>query len=155
MSSILTRALRSTDTWSGLLCGAFGAIFIALSLDYDIGSAAAMGPGYFPIWLGGLLVVFGVSLIAKAQLGEAESIEPAALQPALIVLGGLAVFAVLLEHAGLFLSGLALVYIGSLGTRSFGAGRLALFGVALVLFVAFVFAYALGLPIPLWPRLGG
>jgi Tripartite tricarboxylate transporter TctB family len=151
---MITRAISSVDTWSGLLCGIFGALFIALSTDYDVGSAAAMGPAYFPIWLGSLLIALGALLVAKGQWGEAEPISPTALLPALIVLGAIAVFAVLLEHAGLFLSGLVLVYVGSLASASFGAGRLALFGVGLVLFVAFVFVYALGVPIPLWPQLG-
>lgn len=149
-----TRTLSSVDTWSGLLCGAFGALFIVLSSEYDIGTAAAMGPGYFPIWLGGLLIALGALLLVKGQWAEAEPIAPSALLPALIVFGALAVFAVLLERAGLFLSGMALVYIGSLANASFGATRLALFGVGLVLFVAFVFVYALGVPVPLWPQLG-
>ena len=52
------------------------------------------------------------------------------------------------------LSGVVLAYIGSYATAPFGAGRLALFSLGLVLFVAFVFIYALGLSIPFWPRFG-
>jgi hypothetical protein len=154
MHSVFTRAFSSVDTWSGLLCAGFGALFIAMSTEYDFGSAAAMGPAFFPVWLGGALIALGAGLVIKGQLADAEGLSPTVLKPALIVIGGLLVFALLLERAGLLLSGVVLAYIGSYATAPFGAGRLALFSVGLVLFVAFVFIYALGLSIPFWPRFG-
>lgn len=154
MRSTFLQSLRSVDTWSGVLCLAFGAVFVGMSSEYDLGSAAAMGPGHFPIWLGGALMAFGIALVIKVQIGEPEQIGEAALSPAFIVIGALVVFSVLLERVGLFLAGLVLIYLGSFATPSLNGVRLALFGVGLVLFVALIFVYGLGLAVPLWPRFG-
>ena len=42
------------DLWSGVMFGSFGLLFIVLSRQYQLGSAAKMGPGYFPTMLGAL-----------------------------------------------------------------------------------------------------
>lgn len=151
---MLARLLTSADIWSGLLCAAFGVFFITASIGYDFGSAMAMGPGYFPIWLASGLVAFGALLVIKGLAGEPERMSQSAWAPALIVLGGIAVFAVLQERAGFFVAGFLLVLIGSLATASFRRVELAVFAVGLVLFVALVFVYGLGLAIPLWPTFG-
>ena len=48
------------DFWSGILFLALGALAIYLAREYEMGSALQMGPGYFPTWLGGILMGFGV-----------------------------------------------------------------------------------------------
>ncbi len=53
-------ALRNPkDFWSGLLFIGIGAAAIVLGSTYTIGSAARMGPCYFPRALGILLIVLG------------------------------------------------------------------------------------------------
>lgn len=59
-----------------------GSIFIVLGLGFAIGSLTTeigtplrMGPGYFPLILGGILVVLGALIIGKGFIaGEGESI---------------------------------------------------------------------------------
>src|SRR5512136_1770244 len=50
------------DLWSGVMFIAFGLLFVGLSAQYQLGTAAKMGPGYFPTILGGLLAVLGLAI---------------------------------------------------------------------------------------------
>ena len=50
------------DFLAGLLFMSFGAAALAMSQSYAIGTAARMGPGYFPRALGILLIVLGALL---------------------------------------------------------------------------------------------
>ena len=58
------------DARKDLLAGGtfvgFGLAFAITSSTYEIGTAARMGPGYFPLVLGSLLVVLGVLIAVKA-----------------------------------------------------------------------------------------
>ena len=58
------------DARKDLLAGGtfvgFGLAFAITSSTYEVGTAARMGPGYFPLVLGSLLVVLGVLIAVKA-----------------------------------------------------------------------------------------
>jgi hypothetical protein len=54
-----------TDLLAGLIFVAFGLAFAATSLSYDLGTPLRMGPGYFPLVLGGILVVLGLLIVGK------------------------------------------------------------------------------------------
>ncbi|MFL6716596.1 MAG: tripartite tricarboxylate transporter TctB family protein, partial [Burkholderiaceae bacterium] len=44
------------DFWSGVMFAAFGLFFAGFGTRYTFGSAARMGPGYFPTVLGVILI---------------------------------------------------------------------------------------------------
>ena len=48
------------DFASGILFIVAGAAFAFLARGYRMGTASSMGPGYFPFWLGMVLVLLGV-----------------------------------------------------------------------------------------------
>jgi len=48
------------DFWAGLMFIAFGLFFVIGARNYRMGSAARMGPAYFPTMLGGLMAVIGL-----------------------------------------------------------------------------------------------
>ena len=50
--------LRNKDLWAGLMLVGIGAGSMFVARNYPFGTALRMGPGYFPVILGGLLVVF-------------------------------------------------------------------------------------------------
>jgi hypothetical protein len=54
-----------TDILAGLIFVAFGLAFAATSLSYELGTPLRMGPGYFPLVLGGILVVLGLLIVGK------------------------------------------------------------------------------------------
>lgn len=150
-----TARLFSPDVLTGLMFIAFAALGFALSAELESGSAMAMGPGYFPRLLSGLLLLLGLAIaippLWKKRTGE---LPRGSLRPILMVsLSGLC-FAALLQRGGIVLAVAATVLVGSLA-----AGRPRLFDVAaltLVLILASIalFVWAIGIPLPIWPSFG-
>lgn len=55
--------LLSKDVVGGLALFAVGLFFFALSFDYRIGTARQMGPGYFPMLLGGTMMALAAVIV--------------------------------------------------------------------------------------------
>jgi putative tricarboxylic transport membrane protein len=92
--------LNNKDFWSGILFGATGTTALFIARDYPFGTAVRMGPGYFPIALGALLVLFGLYFVAKG-LRSADTVADNWSLRALIVLPlALVLFGILMERAG-------------------------------------------------------
>jgi hypothetical protein len=51
-----------------------GGIAIFIATNYTFGSSLRMGPGYFPVVLGGLLILFGTFIAAKGLRTDAEKL---------------------------------------------------------------------------------
>ena len=110
------------DFWSGLLFIAVGATAIVLGSKYNIGSAARMGPGYFPRVLGILLIVLGSILALRAFKLNGSPISRWKWRPTLIVLGSVVLFGVMVNAAGMVLSTIVLIALSSAGGwRGMGA----------------------------------
>ena len=54
------------DFWSGVMFCGFAAAAILAARGYSLGTAGKMGPGYFPLLLGGLLAALGAMLIGRS-----------------------------------------------------------------------------------------
>ena len=65
MSRRLNGKRAVTDILAGLVFVAFGLAFAATSLSYELGTPLRMGPGYFPLVLGGILVFLGLLIVGK------------------------------------------------------------------------------------------
>ena len=65
MSRRLNGKRAVTDVLAGLIFVAFGLAFATTSLRYEIGTPLRMGPGYFPLALGGILVLLGLLIAGK------------------------------------------------------------------------------------------
>ena len=61
-----------TDILAGAIFVAFGLAFALTSLRYELGTPLRMGPGYFPLVLGGILVVLGLLVVGKGVIASAE-----------------------------------------------------------------------------------
>jgi hypothetical protein len=60
-----------TDILAGLIFVAFGLAFAIASLRYPLGTPLRMGPGYFPLALGGILVFLGLLIVGKGFVSGA------------------------------------------------------------------------------------
>jgi hypothetical protein len=105
------------DFWCGILFLALGALAIYLSRDYAMGTALQMGPGYFPTWLGGIMMGFGVAiggLSFKIEGTDADGLglHTWALRPWLVLTATLIVFAMLMEAELGFVPSLIVLIIG-------------------------------------------
>ena len=102
---------------AGLLFLAVGLGAIGVASDYPIGSALHMGPGYFPIVLGVLLVLVGVASVVRALVVTTAVSERIALRPLLVIGAAVVVFAVGIDRIGLiptvFVSALLACMAGS------------------------------------------
>jgi hypothetical protein len=72
------------DFYAGLMFVIFGGLTMYLSRSYNIGTAADMGPGYFPFYLGGLLAALGAILVVKALGKSGDGNTNVTLKPFLI-----------------------------------------------------------------------
>lgn len=150
----LKRILDSKDFYAGLIFILFGIFAILEARRYKLGTAASMGPGYFPRILGGTLILFGLILFIRSLWLSDESLKSLALRPLFLVTIGVLAFAVLLEPLGMVLATLALISISSLGSWKFRLGELVkmvILYIGLVALAAGLFVYGLGLSFRLWP----
>ena len=144
---------NAKDFWAGVMFIAFGLFFAGFARQYDMGSAARMGPAYFPTVLGGLLVLLGAYISVKsfARTAEVEEVGAFHFKPLLLVLGAVVAFGVLLRPAGLVVALAALVIISSFGSGEFKWREILPLSVGLAVLVLAVFIYGLGLTIPVLP----
>jgi hypothetical protein len=142
-------ALRNKDFWAGIMLIATGAASIFIARDYTFGSTIKMGPGYFPSMLGGILLLFGLYVMAIG-LRTGEKITVHCSLRALILLPlSLVAFGILMTHAG-FIPALAVLVFGSASAgREFKLVEVLLLTVILTGLSLAVFIWGLGLPYPL------
>jgi hypothetical protein len=141
---------NSKDVWAGLLLIAMGAAAILIARDYAFGTALRMGPGFFPIVLGGLLILSGLYTLASG-LRSGEAIKRSWSPRALIVLPlSLVLFGVLMEHGGFVPAMLVLIFASATASTEFKLVEVLLFSLGLTAVSVAVFVWALGLPYPLF-----
>ncbi|MBD0415549.1 tripartite tricarboxylate transporter TctB family protein [Tianweitania sp. Rool2] len=126
-----------------------------MSLEYEAGTSARMGPGYFPRILSVGLGVLGLVIMAGAvkRTAPVERLEPWTLAPLLWIAGSVAVFAFLLPRLGLVIS-LAVLLIGSsLASHEFTWRGTIVSTVVLIVTALGAFVYGIGLQFPVWPTI--
>ena len=139
------------DFLAGLLFMAFGTAAMLLSGSYPVGSAARMGPGYFPRVLGSLIIGLGAVLCLRGFRATAEGQPSWHWRPLVIVLASVGLFSLTAQWLGLAISAMALVFASSMASGEFRWKEALLSGVILGLASVLVFAYGLGMPLPVWP----
>jgi putative tricarboxylic transport membrane protein len=140
------------DFWAGLMFMAFGLFFLIVAqMNYQMGTAVRMGPGYFPTVLGGILAVLGLIVLAQSFTIEGTAVPQLHFKPLLFVLASSLAFAYLLKPLGLVLSSIALIFISALGGHEFKFKEVAILSVVLVIFSVLVFVKGLTLPFPICP----
>jgi hypothetical protein len=142
--------LENKDFWSGVLLIALGAVATFIARGYRFGNALHMGPGYFPIVLGVLLILFGLYFTGRS-LRSSERIEGSLSLRALVALpASLALFGLLIDRAGFVPAMLVLIFGSALGSTQFRFVEVLLFSLLLTVLAVAVFIWGLGLPYPLF-----
>ncbi len=145
------RIRNPRDFCGGVLLIALGVFAIVIARGYPAGTAARMGPGYFPDMLGALLIVIGGVLVVTSLKTDGPPLPRWPWRPTVIVLGSVVLFGAIVEQAGLALSTVLLVFLASTANREF-RWREALFaGVVLSVLASLVFIEGLKVQLPLWP----
>jgi len=141
------------DFWSGVMFCAFAAVAILAARGYSLGSAGKMGPGYFPLLLGGLLGVLGVILIGRSLVLDGEPVPRFHLVPLALIAVAVALFGLMIEPAGLVVSLAVLTVLSAWAGPQFRLTETVALAAALIVFSIGVFVYALGLSINVWPSI--
>jgi hypothetical protein len=141
------------DILTGFLFMFFGIGAMVLSVSYRIGTAAKMGPGYFPFVLGGLQVALGLFvLIRSLSTGEEETKKLSfRVKPTLLVLSSVVLFGLFLERLGLLPCTVLLIIGSSMASDEFRMREAILSAGVLIIVVLLVFVFFLKFQIPLWP----
>ena len=149
------RIRQPKDFLTGVMFVFFGTAAMAMSVGLTIGTAAKMGPGYFPFALGALLVVLGAVILMRGVAGSAGSRAWPSLQfkPLAAVLLSVVLFSRLLVPLGLLLSTFLLVVLSSMASHEFRWKEALLNAAVLVAIVLLVFVYFLEFQIPVLPAL--
>jgi putative tricarboxylic transport membrane protein len=152
--SLTVRIANPRDFWAGLLfsmLGLFAAVYAVL--NYNLGSAVRMGPGYFPTWVGGIVALLGLALAIRSLRVAGPRLPRFHWRPTVFILGSSIAYGYALKPLGLLLSTILVVIISAAGGHEFRWREAAILSVVLAVFALCVFVYALGLPFPLWPEL--
>ncbi len=140
---------------SGLLFALFGIAAIAVGAAYPVGTAARMGPGYFPRALGLILLAIGAVLIFRGLRTQGARLSIPTLKPLAIVLGSVVLFGVAVVPLGLVLAAILLVVTSSVASHEHNWKESIVAAVLLAAFVVLAFSYGLGLQLPTWPAFVG
>lgn len=137
------------DTTNGI-CGALfvcmGAFFALESLGLEIGTAFRMGPGYFPLFLAGVLILLGIVILVQATRVESEPIGPIAWRGMLFILPAPIFFGLTVRGLGFIPSIFLTALIAAFASQKMKPGTALVLAAGLTLFAVVVFSYALGLP---------
>jgi hypothetical protein len=138
------------DFWAGVVFEAAGLLVLVVAWNYPKGTASQMSYGYFPMLLGGALCVLGGITIMQSFRSSGAPVPRLALRP-LLPLAAVVAFGILLKPAGLILASVALIVLSVLGTERFRPLDIVTLALLLIPFNWFVFVWALGMPLPLFP----
>jgi hypothetical protein len=150
---------RKRDLWGGAFIALCGALTILEAASYNIGEMARMGPGYFPLMVGCFLVVLGILIPLSPDPDEVqeELVEEHLPQPSrrdrlrgmACIAAGIALFIILGSFVGFLPATFALVFVSALGDTSNSIKSAAILAIAMTVFGAVVFSWALQLQFPM------
>lgn len=147
----MLRPKAEKDFYAGLLYLALAVAFLWFGRNLRFGTAAEMGPGYFPLVLASLLGLLGIVAVVRSALSEGAAVDRVQWRPLLLITGASLGFGFLITRAGLVV---ALCYVA---TMSAAASRESVYDLksllvltGLVVFCVLVFVKGLGVPMPIF-----
>ena len=150
------------DFGAGLLFIAIGAFGLIFGTELTYGSAARMGPGYFPLLLGVLLAVLGGVITFKAMVIETEDgdkIGSWAWKPLLFIIAGNLLFGLMLgglpsikfPSFGLIVAIYVLTVVAAMAGDEFKLKEVLVLATILAVMSYLAFILLLKLQFPVWP----
>ena len=147
------------DFFAGLMYLAVGGAFAIGATEYNIGTGARMGPGYFPLILGVILALIGLVISFKATVNGPDDGDPIgkwAWKQVFFVLAANFAFGILLVGVpalgipgfGLMVAIIALVLIASIAGYTFDMKEVLVLALVLAVGSYVVFGWALNLQFP-------
>ena len=150
--------LKNKDLLAGLMFMAIGTIFVVGAYNYQMGSAARMGPGYFPRILGFTMVGLGVLIAAIGLKNQAQWAITEGIgwtwKPVIIITVAVVLFGLTLPTLGMIVAIILLTMITGIAAHDKVYRDLAMITVIMCIFCAAVFVWGLKLQMKLFPWSG-
>jgi len=138
------------DFWGGVMFIAFGALAIFIASDYPFGTAARMGPGYFPTWIGIGLIVLGLMIAATGFKDKGEGVGKFAWKAMVLLSVAFIIFGWAIDHIGFVLAVFFMVALASAAGKEYRWKESLIVAVALIIGCWALFIKGLDLPFPLF-----
>ena len=155
IKTITVNIRNQTDFAAGLLYIVLGGFAAYVASGYTMGTAADMGTGFFPFWLGVILAVIGLAICISSVTAGAvrETLSSWDWKALTWICLAILAFAFLFELAGMVLSIFALVLVSSAASRRF-RWRGAIVNACVLNVICYVaFVWLLNIPLQVWPDL--
>jgi len=130
-----------------------GLFFAIIARQYQYGTAAKMGPGYFPFWLGMFMAAIGLLVLVRSMDAKdaIESIPKFNWRIMLQITGAVVLYGLLLPRMGFLVAVVVLVFVAASASKEFTWKGTAINAAFLVTFTYSVFVVGLKLQFPLLP----
>jgi hypothetical protein len=149
-----TSRTLNNDAIGGLAIFALGIFVLIYSLRLHMGTLSRMGPGYFPLILGGLLTLTGIAITATGYMQpprQAETRHQSSfdLRAWTLICLSIASFVFLAKYAGFVPAAFAIVFVSALADRQNSWKHAAVLALAMVAMGSIIFWWALQIRMPL------
>ena len=148
----MLKITNKRDFLAGVMFVAVGVAAMVAARDLRMGTPVRMGAGFFPFALTGLLILLGLVIMASGLRSEDETRVRFAWRPLILIPFAVAVFAFLINTAGLAITTVIIVVLSRLARPGHGWTETILLALGATIAAAGVFYYGLGLTLPLWPE---
>ena len=141
------------DFGAGIMYMVIGLFFTIVATQYQMGTAAKMGPGYFPFYLGLLMTLLGLLVLVKSFGAKAaiESIPKFNWRIIIQITGSVVLYGLLLPRLGFLVAVVVLVLVSASASKEFTWKGSLINAGFLVAFTYSVFVLGLKLQFPLLP----
>jgi putative tricarboxylic transport membrane protein len=151
--SIMPRWVRGPqDFVGGIALMAIALFALWASSDLQGMHGFSFGAGTAPRMFAVLLLGLGIAIMVVGLLTEGAHLATYAWRGPLFVSLSILSFAITIRPLGLVLSAFITFMVAALGTHETRWKETTIVGIVLTAFCSFLFPYALGLPMQLWPR---
>jgi putative tricarboxylic transport membrane protein len=147
----MQRVRASKGVLAGLIFIGLALLFGASALSLSMGTAARMGPGYFPMMLAITLALLGVLVVVEGLFSGADVPGRTNLRSVVLVAGSVVVFALSIESLGLVPAVALTSFLLSIADRHVELVSAFIVALVLAVFSWLVFTVALSMS---WPAFG-
>ncbi|MDU4962413.1 MAG: tripartite tricarboxylate transporter TctB family protein [Sporomusaceae bacterium] len=144
--------MRNAGIWAGLAILGFAAVIFSQSLELDYSTRLGPGPGFFPLWLSGILIVLAICYLWSSfkreviDIGDILPRDTAARRDILMTVCGVVIFPLVVDDLGFVISGSILLFI--MFMRAYKWYMALGISVATSLLLFFIFQSLLGVSLP-------
>jgi hypothetical protein len=138
------------DFGAGAVFIGFGLAFAVTASTYDVGSGLRMGPGYFPLVLGGLLVLLGLLIALKGLFApETGELGPVPWRAAVLLVAAILFFGFTVRGLGIVPTLFVSVLLAALAGRGVRIVPALVIAASLTALSVVIFIFLLQLPLRL------